>query len=114
MSEIRNIGDGDLRNNSPKEQPSWEKQKKLIHEALIKLAEISPRDANLIRMHFEGCSYEEMALCELAGKDAQPKEISSLTALIKKQFSNNRTGSMAKFKIIIKRLMEKKQFLSEC
>ena len=114
MAKLENTGGSDLRNDPPKEQPSWKNQKKLIHEALMKLAEISPKDANLIRMHLEGCSYEDMAMHDLAEKDAKPEEVSNLTALITKQFSNNRTGSMAKLKIIIKRLMEKKQFMSEC
>jgi len=78
------------------------------------LAEISPRDASLIRMHLEGCSCEEMAMRELGGADSQSEEVSILTDSIKKQFSRNRTGSMAKFKIIIKRRIEKNQILSAC
>jgi len=105
--EIDNIGETALRQTSPEEELMRKEQIKLAHEALLRLSEISPRDANFVRMHLDGLSYKEMALRELAGEDTRPEKVSKLTASIKKQFSRKRTGSMAKFEIIVRRLMEK-------
>ena len=107
--EIDDIGDTTPEQISPEEELARKEQERLIHEALLRLADISPRDANLIRMHLEGLTHKEMALRDLAGKDARSEELSRLTNSIKKQFSRNRTGSMAKFEIILRRLMEKNQ-----
>ena len=39
---------------SPEDELIKKEQQRLIHEALLKLAETSPRDAKLVLMHFEG------------------------------------------------------------
>lgn len=101
------LKDTDHGHSSPEEELASKEREKLVHEALMKLAEISPRDADLIRMHLDELSYKQMAERELAGKNAVPEEIARLADSIKKQFSRKRTGSKAKFKIMIIRLMEK-------
>jgi RNA polymerase sigma-70 factor (ECF subfamily) len=78
----------------------------LMHEALLLLAEISPRDANLIRMHFEGMAYEEMAKKELNGKKISPRKLKKKTNAIKKQFARDKTGSLKKFKTVLGKCLE--------
>jgi RNA polymerase sigma-70 factor (ECF subfamily) len=80
---------------------------KLIYETLLKLAEISPRDSNLIRMHFEGMTYEEMAEKELLGERHRPRKLRKKTDAIRKQFTRARTGSMAKFGNILNKSLKK-------
>lgn len=66
----------------------------LVHSTLLRLSEDFPRDASLVRMHLEGLSYSQMA--EKLGKKSDA---------IKKQFTREPTGSLAKFKIALKQIM---------
>ena len=59
------ISDNDNFQQSPDRDLLKKELQKLMHEALLQLSDISPRDANLIRMHLEGMTYEEMAKKEL-------------------------------------------------
>lgn len=78
----------------------------IIHEALFRLEKISSRDANYIKWRiFDKMNYREMAHLEVQNND--PKEIQKRENAIKKQFTRDRTGSLAKFKIILGRLKEK-------
>ena len=92
---------------SPENDVLAKEQKRLVHGALLQLAHVSPRDAKLIHMHFENLSYEEMARRELQGRDTDPIQLNKKTVAIKKQFTREKTGSMAKFKRILKRCLEK-------
>lgn len=69
--------------------------RRLVHEALLKLSEDSPTDAFLVRMHLEGLDYSQMATRLGKSRDA-----------IKKQFSREPTGSLAKFQKALKHLMQ--------
>jgi DNA-directed RNA polymerase specialized sigma24 family protein len=78
----------------------------LVHGALIRLAEQSPRDAELLRWHLEGLSYEDMAgrlpgsgQADAAGRH---KKINA----IKKQFTRPGSGSLARFKAALLELMQ--------
>ena len=108
-----NINDrGNRRTEPPDMQPSPEdeflikEKNNLIHEALLQLASVSPRDAKLIQMHFDDLSYEEMARRELQDNEVDPINLKKKTEAIKKQFTRGKTGSMAKFRRILKRCME--------
>ena len=79
----------------------------LVYSSLMQLEEKSPRDANLIKMHLEGLTYEEMAKAELHSDDLNPGNLKKKTDAIKKQFTRNNTGSLAKFKSILNRNLEK-------
>jgi RNA polymerase sigma factor (sigma-70 family) len=69
--------------------------RQLVHEALLKLSEDSPTDASLVRMHLEGLDYSQMATRLGKRRDA-----------IKKQFTREPTGSLAKFKRTLNYLMQ--------
>jgi len=80
---------------------------KIIHEAMLILSEISPRDAHLIWLKLIGKDYKEMALEELGSMAVDKKELGRKSNSIKKQFTRPHTGSIAKFMVILKRLMVK-------
>ena len=93
---------------SPEDELIKKQQQKLIQDALLQLAEISPRDASLIRMHFEGLTYEEMAERELQANKKHIIKIKKKTDAIKKQFTRDKTGAMARFKGVLIRCLEKR------
>ena len=68
---------------------------RLVHQALLRLSEHSPQDASLVRMHLEGLDYSQMAARLGKSRDA-----------VKKQFSREPTGSLAKFKKALMQLMQ--------
>lgn len=82
-------------NNVLVDSISQDLARRLVHQALLRLSEHSPQDAYLVRMHLGGLNYSQMAT--RLGK--------SLDA-IKKQFSRDRTGSLAKFKKELMQLMQ--------
>ena len=57
-------------------------------------------------MHFEDLSYEEMAKREFRGIKITTRKLKKKTDAIKKQFTRDKTGSMAKFKSILNRCLE--------
>jgi len=92
---------------SPEDELIGKEQQRLIFEALRQLEDVSPRDANLIRMHLEGLTYEEMAKAEIKGENCDPQKLKKKTDAVKKQFTRNATGSLAKLKSILNRSLEK-------
>lgn len=91
---------------TPEEELIIKEQQRLIQKALIRLSDISPRDASLIRMNLEGLSYEQMAHRELNGDKADPDELKRRVDAIKKQFTRKETGSMAKFRSVLSRYLD--------
>ncbi len=83
-----------------------EQQNKLLKEAVLMLADNSPKDADLIRMNLDGLNYRQMAEKTLNDQKTDHDEVKKRTNSIKKQFSRKRTGSMAKFKICLNRCLE--------
>jgi RNA polymerase sigma factor (sigma-70 family) len=78
----------------------------LVHAALVRLARQSPRDAELLRWHLDGMSYEDMA-----GRLLGPGWSDSATRqkkinAVKKQFTRANSGSLAKFKTVLLELMQ--------
>jgi len=82
-------------------------QEKLIQETRLQLSEISPRDEFYIKMRLlEKLEYRDIAVLEL-GKGATEDGIQRKIDAIKKQFTRPGTGSMARFRVILERLMER-------
>ncbi len=79
---------------------------RLIQEAVLMLANYSPKDADLIRMYLDGLNYRQMAEKKLNDQKEDQNKVNKLTSSIKKQFTRERTGSMAKFKICLDRCLE--------
>ena len=93
---------------SPEDELIDKEQHRLILEALLQLEQASPRDANLIRMHLAGLTYEDMAKAELKGENCSPKKLKQKTDAVKKQITRNGTGSLAKLKSILNRSLERR------
>ncbi len=102
----RAIPDNETRQPSPENDLLKKELQTLMYEALLQLAQISARDASLIRMHLEGMTYEDMARKELKGKKISPKKLKKKTDAIKKQFTRNKTGSLNKFKKVLSKCLE--------
>lgn len=91
------------------EEKNEEILRELINESLSLLSEFRPLDATYIKLHFlEDLPYEEIAV-RLIGRQANSTEIKKKTDAIKKQVPRKKTGSMSRFKVILKRLMEQKR-----
>ena len=92
---------------TPEKELIIKEQHRLIQSALVRLSDISSRDASLVRMNLEGLSYEQMAERELSGDKADPDELKRKVDAIKKQFTRKKTGSMAKFRSVLSRYLDK-------
>jgi DNA-directed RNA polymerase specialized sigma24 family protein len=92
---------------SPEEEVIQKEKIRLIHETLLMLTESSPTDAYWVKLHFEEMSYQQMAEKSLAGTSYSDKELKKKTTAIKKQFTRKTSGSMAKFKSCLERVMRK-------
>jgi len=100
--EIDEFGSDD---ESPEKDIIHKEKIKLVHEALLMLTDTSPGDAYLVKMNLEGLDYSQMAARSLAGKGSDPKELDKKVNAIKKQFTREGTGSLAKFRICLDRIM---------
>jgi len=114
ISDIDNEIDGFGDDNVSPEKDLMHKQKiKLIHETLLMLAETSPSDAFLVKMHLEELNYTQMAERDLGNKPYSQRELKKKTNAIKKQFTRKSTGSRAKFKSCLKRVMVKNKLFQD-
>ena len=77
------------------------------------LTENSPSDAYLVKMHLEGFEYRQMAAKLLKGQDYTEKELNKKVNAIKKQFSRKNSGSLAKFKSCLERVMRKNNLIHD-
>ena len=82
------------------------KRLQLLHEAILMLANNSPKDADLMRMHLKDLNYREMATKILNNQKENQDKVKKLTNAIKKQFTRKKTGTLAKFKICFDRCLE--------
>ena len=98
---------------SPEDELIGKERHRLILEALSQLEKASPRDADLIRMHLAGLTYEEMAKARIRDETLDSKKLKKKTDAVKKQFTRNDTGSLAKFKSILNRSLERQSFETE-
>ena len=78
----------------------------LIHAALIKLAAHSPQDAELLRWHLEGLTYEDMAKRLLGPGQTATTALKKKINAVKKQFTRESSGSLARFKVVLQELMQ--------
>jgi RNA polymerase sigma-70 factor, ECF subfamily len=78
----------------------------LIHAALIKLAEHSPQDVELLRWHLEGLTYEDMAKRRLGPGQKVTTALKKKINAVKKQFTRESSGSLARFKVVLQELMQ--------
>jgi RNA polymerase sigma-70 factor (ECF subfamily) len=69
--------------------------RRLLHQALLRLSEEYPQDATLVRMYLEGLDHRQMAA-----------QIGKRVDAVKKQFTRETTGSLAKFKRVLTHLMQ--------
>ena len=97
-------------NESPEKEIIHKEKIKLVHEALLMLVDTSPGDAFLVKMHLEGLDYSQMAERSL-GEDYPQKELDKKINAIKKQFTRDGTGSLAKFKSCVERIMRKNKLI---
>jgi len=90
------------------EKDLMDKEKiRLINETLLMLADKSPSDAYLVKLHLEGLNYNQMAKKLLDSKLNSSKKLKKKTDAIKKQFTRNKTGSLAKFKVCLEQIMRR-------
>ena len=108
--EIDGFGSDD---ESPEKDMIHKEKIKLVHEVLLKLADTSPSDAYLVKMHLEGLNYSQMAERILSDKDCTQKQLDNKINAIKKQFTRDRTGSLAKFKSCLERVMKKNELIHD-
>lgn len=106
IRKIRKETENNDENGSEFPNKKHKEVREIIDRILAQLEEISANDAKLIRMYLEGFSFKEMAT-ELLPADATEEDINQKYSAVRKQFTRARTGSMAKFKILLNRLMEK-------
>jgi len=92
---------------SPEKDLIHKEKIRLIHESLLMLTDTSPSDAFLVKMHLEGLSYQQMAEKELGGQPSSDKQLIKRVNAIKKQFTRDMTGSLAKFKSCFERCLMK-------
>lgn len=83
---------------SPEEEFIHKERMNLIYDALVRLAKISTRDAYLMKMYLEGLGYTEMAERELDPRTTGSRDLKKKISAIKKQFTRNKTGTLARFK----------------
>lgn len=77
----------------------------LVHAALIRLAGRFPRDVELLRLHLAGLSYEDMAKRQLGPGRIEAPDLQKKINAIKKQFTRENSGSLARFKAALVELM---------
>jgi RNA polymerase sigma factor (sigma-70 family) len=94
-------------NSSPEIDLIAKEKVRLVHETLLMLTDSSPKDAYLIKMQMEGLSYQEMAERLLDNEPKSDRELKKKTDAIKKQVTRKTSGSLAKFKSCLERIMIK-------
>jgi RNA polymerase sigma-70 factor (ECF subfamily) len=99
--------------SSPEQDLIKKEKQKIIHEALLMLSAVSPKDAHLVRIHLDGLSYRQMAQLELSDMKHNKAETDKKTNAIKKQFTRKRTGSLSKFRVCLERCMRKNKIKQE-
>jgi len=103
-NDIDVVGDDSV---SPEKDLMAKEMVRLVNETILMLTDSSPTDAYLMKMHMEGLSYQEMAEKMLGNKPKSDKELKKKTDAVKKQFTRKTSGSMAKFKSCLGRMMIK-------
>lgn len=90
---------------SPEDMVIRDERRRLFQKALLLLHDFSPRDAKYIRLRMNGMTYEEIAEQEADIDKTNRQTIVKKTEAIRKQYTRENSGSLAKFRIIIENLM---------
>jgi RNA polymerase sigma factor (sigma-70 family) len=85
----------------------------LVHAALIQLAERWPRDVELLRWHLAGLSYEDMAKRLLEPDRIETADLAKKINAIKKQFTRENSGSLARFRALLLEMMQHRGLIYE-
>ena len=80
--------------------------RRLVHATLIKLAEHSPQDVDLLRWHLAGLNSEDMAKRLLGPGQTASTNLKKKINAIKKKFTRESSGSLARFKAVLQELIE--------
>lgn len=91
--------------SSPDDLMIEKQRSRIFQNALLLLHEMSPPDANYIRMRMKGLTYAEMAEQDSDTDKTDIQAVGRKADAIKKQFTRKKTGSLAKFRIILENLM---------
>jgi RNA polymerase sigma factor (sigma-70 family) len=78
----------------------------LVHKALMRLAEHSPRDVELLRWHLDEMSYEDMARRLLGPDQTTTSTLRKKINAVKKKFTRENSGSLARFKAVLLELIQ--------
>lgn len=101
-----------LTETTPQQQMIQLQKHKIFYEALSMLQNISPKDAQLIEMHLDNKTFLEMARIKYKDDEAGEISLDKKAARLRKQFTRPRTGSKARFKAILEKLL--KQYKIDC
>jgi RNA polymerase sigma factor (sigma-70 family) len=112
--ERQRLGKDNHRTTNPGESPehlltrstSDYLARSLVHSTLVRLAEHSPRDAELIRWHLDGMSYEDMARKFLGPDQTTSATLQKKINAVKKQFTRTQSGALARFKSVLLEVMQ--------
>jgi RNA polymerase sigma factor (sigma-70 family) len=92
---------------SPEKDLLHKEKIKLIHESLMLLTDKSPEDAHLVKMYLEGLNYRQMAQKQLGNTHYTETDLDKKVNALKKRFTRQDTGSLARFKSYLERCMTK-------
>ena len=92
---------------SPEDLLLQKERRRVVHDTLLRLSESAPKDAALIRMRLNGLSYKKMAEQEINSQINAAGEIQKKVDSIKKQFTRPVTGSLAKYKTLLEKNLQK-------
>ncbi|MEE4357086.1 MAG: hypothetical protein V2I97_11510 [Desulfococcaceae bacterium] len=89
------------------EKEERKRKEQMFREAILIMGEKFPNDLRLIQMQINGLNYRQMAEHSFSGEKPEPEKLRQKKDAIRKQFTRERTGSLARFKVILERLNEK-------
>ena len=92
---------------SPEDLLLQKERQRVVHDTLLRLSKSAPKDAALIRMRLNGLSYKKMAEMEINGQITAAGELQKKVDSIKKQFTRPLTGSLAKYKTLLEKNLQK-------
>ena len=101
----RPAGEGIVVEDHPEAHLDGDLRDEIISTALLRLSQIRPEDADLVCMRMKGLSYEEIA--RRSGAIA-PGKLKKKIQGLRKQFTRPKTGSMARFRIMLDRVLEER------
>jgi len=104
------INNNDPQGETPYHQLAYKQNEQIIYESLLELEKENPADAYYIKMSKKmlgRMNYEQMARHELACENPDEAMVKKKANAIKVQFTRKKTGSLARYKKILVRNMDK-------